>query len=583
MDRRKIKTLRDKLRKEKNKIGLAGTDLQVAEIPGDKMKACIHQDWGRIEINYGSEMELVPDNETKRFVNHNDIEDPEEKVGMDVLVHEAGHRENPAYSKLGCPHTIEMHDALKETIFNVLQRNGKEGQVDYITNAFEDILDNVNSRNNTDFLGQTLFWNNQGTTGPGKFNKLYEAFVRTNLFLGGDVRSHTLLSRFFTDSKDVKTAYQGFLEDFKTMTGAQGILRFNERPQFDRLYTTDLKEREKLWTGLAESFARNFVGLIEEQEPNEEMFGSGENPFDKEMKTPQGRQKIAKSRYEAGKGPSAQRDLQEQLYDLYRSISKEIRVETTNFTSAQSMPLVHFGSRFANENDQKIRFRGIGFNSDGELGIKTARHSIDFPVAYKKKPSKFPSLKIALMDRSESMSWGVEDEEDSGDTKFIPWGDKSRYHFALKGYFGIENYLENQGIAPYVESCALGWSGEEKLRGNYKEVAKSLLTMPSGGTRFDLDGLEKELNKEALVLSISDGDCFSGDYEDEDWRIRFEQKLKECDFAHIQIGVPTGFSKYLQSQGVLVKYVKGDEDLSNTMIDFVSGYYKSFGQEGGNN
>jgi hypothetical protein len=340
---------------------------------------------------------------------------------------------------------------------------------------------------------------------------------------------------------------------------------------------------------LAYNFAVETAKLLQDEQ-KEKMFGSseeedensdGHNPFDKEINSPQTAQKIAMKRYKAGRGPAQHRDSHEQLYDLYRAISKTIPVKTTSYSESQSMPLVHFGKRFATENDQKIRFRGIGVQSDGSFGIKTTRHSIEFPVSYKVHPMNFPKLKVALMDRSGSMRLNPDNESDDdgnprniGNTTFIPWGDRSKYHFALKGYFGVDNYLESQGIAHYVQSCALGFSGESATKGDYRKVARSLLKMPSGGTSLDVSGLERELDQHSLVLSISDGEVSVGEEE----RKRLEKKLKECDFAHIQIGHETEFSSYLRSLGVPVYLVRGDEDLSSTMINFASGYYSQFKQ-----
>ena len=131
------------------------------------------------------------------------------------------------------------------------------------------------------------------------------------------------------------------------------------------------------------------------------------------------------------------------------------------------------------------------------------------------------------------------------------------------GYFGVENYLESQGIADYVKACALGWSGEDAERGNYKKVAKSLLTIPSGGTSLDVSGLERELDKHALVLSVSDGEVNVSDDEEE----RFEEKLKECDFVHIQIGGETEFSQYLKEIGVPVVLPSNTPDMICTLSD----------------
>ncbi len=570
-----LRKLRKELEMRKNKIGLVGTRLDLSEVSGNSLSAHITTDWRTINLSFGESLDLVPDDETRAFVEKRNITYPELKVGSDILDHEMGHREKPTGTKLGCPYTVVMHDAIKEAIFKGLKEKGKSGLEDFVTNAFEDVLDNVNCRRDTDFAGQTLFWNNQGlvTSKNGKFDLFYEAFVRINLLLGGSVPDYTLLERFFTHDKKVKTAIKGFLECVSEELSVDNVVRLHQKNDaFDKLFTTNLDDREDLWTGLAYSFALNTADLLEEK-PEEEMFGSGGNPFDKEMSMPKNKQEVAHKRYTQGKGPAEHRDVQEQLYDLYKRISKEIRVETTTYSESQGMPLVHYGRRFVGEDEQKFRFKGVGFQQDGSLGIRTQRHSIMHPVSYKVHPRKFPKFKIAMVDRSGSMSQSPSNDDSVGSTTFIPWGDNSKYHYALKGYFGVENYLEKQGISGYVQSCVLGFSGEGSVSGDARTVGTSLLTKPSGGTSLDINGLEKELSNNALVLSISDGELSVTDTV----RERFENKIKQegVDYAHVQIGGETEFSRLLRGMGVPVFSVRGDDDLARTMINFVSGYYKT--------
>lgn len=581
MEEKKLRKIERTLEERKNRIGLVGTGLEVTLADKDTISAAITTDGGKITIEYGKDLDLVPDAETRAFVAKVEIKDPETRIGEDLIDHETGHRENEVETKRGCPYTLEMHDAIKEAIFIALKQKGKQGLVNYMTNAFEDVLDNVNCRTKSDFAGQTLFWNNQGLAkaGNGKYDPFYEAFVKANLSLGSEVKSYGLLKRFFNDTPQIKTAVSGFLQDVKKELKLEQTVRLHEKPAFETLFTTDMIKRKKLWQALAYSFAKNTADLLVAP-PEEKLFGSSKednensdehNPFDKEMRTPQVKQDVAKKRYEEGQGPAQHREHKDQLYDLYRAISKEIRIETTESSQSQGMPLVYFGKRFLKEDDRKLRFKGLGIKSDGHFGVRTARHNIEFPINYKVHQVNFPKLKIIKMDRSSSMTEAADGSGNVGNTNFIPWGNKSKYHFALKGYFGIDNFLERQGIAPYVQSVALGFSGESAEKGFYKNVAKSLLVTPSGGTSFDAASLEAELDKSALVLSISDGECGLSERDKQS----IDKKLSECDFAHIQIGGSTGFSQYLESRGVKVFYVKGDDDLTKIMVNFVSGYYKA--------
>lgn len=589
-----IPELKEHLQARKNNIGLIGTRLDVNEVDGNSMSGHIATSWDEIQISFGKQLDLVPDAETKQFASKKYIKDAKLKVGEDILEHEAGHRENKVGERLGCPYDLWTHERIKEGIAKGLQEVGKTGLENYVTNAFEDALDNINCRRHTDFTGQTLFWNNQGLfVSPGqKFVPFYEAFVRINLMLGGDASSHSLLNRFYSNKPEVNEAVSEFLKEVKKASGEQFVFRMHQKPGFQRLFNPqDVKSRAEDWSALAYQWGK-ILGKLADEVPKERMFGSGEgdenspeqNPFDNEMKMPANRQKIARQRYEQGLSPAPHRDLQEQLYDFYKSISKDIPVETSHYTASQSIPIVHFGRRFVKEDEQRFKFRGVGINEEGELAVKTAKHSISYPVTYKKHRHKFPNFKLALMDRSGSMALNPKNETDGrgnpkniGSTSFVPWGDKSKYHFALKGYIGIDNFLERQGVAPYIENCVLGYSGEGAVRGKIEKVAKSLLTAPSGGTSLDISGLERELEENALLISISDGEMDLN----ADIKKRLKAKLETCDYAHFQIGGRTEYSSYLEELGRQVTYVNGDEDLSKAMVSFVSGYYRQKPQKVG--
>ena len=584
-----IETIREELKRRKNRIGLVGTRLNVGETGGNSLEGSISTDWKEININFGKDLELVPDMETTEFARKRDIMDAKMTAGEDILEHEAGHRENKVGERLGCPYDLWTHERIKEKISQGLSEVDRKGLEHYVTNAFEDVLNNVNCRRHTDFAGQTLFWNNQGLVKSQnqKFNPFYESFVKLNLLLGGRASDNTLLSRFYSNTSEASGAVSLFTNELKSASEEQSLVRLHSKCGFQRLFNPqDLDARAKSWADLGYKFAIYFGKLLDKsQTPNERMFASREgdenspeqNPFDKEMKIPGNRQRIAQKRYEQGLGFADHRDVQEQLFDLYKSISKKISIQTTHYTASQSMPIVHFGRRFVREDEEKFRFRGIGVKEDGGIGIRISKHNISYPVTFKKHKTKFPNFKLALMDRSGSMALNSDNEDDVGRTECIPWGDKSKYHFALKGYFGIDNFLEQQGVLPYIESCALGFSGEEAIRGRSSLVAKSLLTSPSGDTSLDVSNLERELENNAFVLSISDGAVSPSQSE----KTRFEAKIQDCDYAHIQIGSETNFSSYLRGLGVPVIFVRGDDDLSKAMISFVSDYYKPKPVKGG--
>ena len=566
-----MKALKEKLENRKNRNGLVGIRLRINRQGGNSFSAHITlPDFTSISLNYGSELDLVPDNSTRRFAEAKRIENPELKIGEDLLDHECGHRELPTQTRFGCPYDVFTHERIKDAIARALNQTGKEGLENYVVNVFEDILDNVNCRRRTDFAGHTLFWNNQGLVNSEnqKYSPFYEALVKINMILGGNIQDTTLLRRFYTNDEAVQKSVKSFISHLKSRLNTDSVIRLDQRDEFRRLFTPNLEERMNLWEDLAYHFAMATSNLLEKL-PKEKMFGSENNKFDKEMKIPKTKQEIAYKRYKSGKGPAQSRDAQEQLYDLYKRISREIPIKITHFEEASSTPLVPYGTRFVDEDDSEFRFAGIGITEEGGIGIKTTERELELPVQYKTNPIKFPRLKIVKLDRSGSMSRNPDNSHNIGDTSFIPWGDKSKIHYAYKGLFGIDNFFRSQGVIQYVECSALGFSGELPIKGTSEVIAKQILQKPSGVTTLNVNGLEKEIQKDSLVISLSDGE-FPLTEEDKQ---RLRPKLKECDYVHIQIGNDSEYSSFLRQEGCNVFPVKGDDDLSRIMVDFVSKKY----------
>ncbi|MBR9691959.1 hypothetical protein GOV06_04175, partial [Candidatus Woesearchaeota archaeon] len=264
--------LKHELDREKDKIGLIRTILELNQVSGNSFSAGITFDFKRIFMNYGVDLDLVPDKETESFVKKKKVEDPEKKLSLDILEHEAGHRENPTETKYGCPHTVKLHDRIKDAITRGLKENGKQGLEGMVTNAFEDVIDNVNCRRKTDYAGQTLFWNNQGLLTKDKYSPFYEAFVKINLILGGSILDANLLRRFYTSDDKIKTAVKTYMDYFKRKLRLNNAVKLHEKPQFETLFNKDLEARADLWEDLAYNFATNLADLLDKP-PKEKMFG----------------------------------------------------------------------------------------------------------------------------------------------------------------------------------------------------------------------------------------------------------------------------------------------------------------------
>jgi hypothetical protein len=576
--------LEQSLNRQKAAIGLVGGRLRLYEAVDAAEPISAHidpSDW-HIEIALREGYEPVRDRRTAQYAEKRGISDPLAKICEDILYHETGHWELPRGSGKGCPYDEAHHDLIQEATAAVLKRKGKQGLAGHVANAFEDVLDNTNCRLYTSHAGQVLFWNEQGMA-HGDYTKFYEAFVRANLGLWGDRTDGAFLKRWYAAPEKAGKAAAAVLQAWDAPKG-RGPEALKERVAY--LYD---KGR---WERYAERFAEIMEPLLDEPQRHA-MFGAsysgagasgertgqagGESAFDKKLASPEGREKSAHSRYTAGRGPATNRDSYEQLDALYRRLARNIPVEIDTFTSAYAFPLAPWGREpFDPERHDLLQRRvKLGLQEDGTVGLHVNKGWIETDEVYKRNIRKFPAFRLALLDTSESMQLAPDNSENAGSKAFIPWGDKSKYHFALLGYYGIERFLQSQHIAPYVDAGAVNFSGETQAASG--DAARKLLLTPQwGGTELDVDVLAGEVKGETFLLSLSDGDIFNWD----DIRDAYKPIVTACASAHIQIGGSNAFSSDLESWGIPVYYVREGDDLARLMVKVASDRYKSFGKAG---
>ena len=182
------------------------------------------------------------------------------------------------------------------------------------------------------------------------------------------------------------------------------------------------------------------------------------------------------------------------------------------------------------------------------------------------------------MDNSGSMAEGI--NGDKGNIQFIPWGDNSKYHYALLGFYGIENFLQMQGISQYISHGLSLFSNQTRYKeSNYQgidEVRKLALAPEFNSTFLDAKVLTQALSgRESFVLSLSDGEIGNWDSE----KTGFKNLAEQNYFAHVQIGNNTQFSRDLESWSMPVFYVSKGEDLSKLMVNTALNTYKKFTKE----
>lgn len=276
--------------------------------------------------------------------------------------------------------------------------------------------------------------------------------------------------------------------------------------------------------------------------------------------------RIAKS----GKGGTASdAESFEFLDSFYENLSSHIPVKVEMSTEEYELPLVNYGYENFDPNEheaENINFGRMIADPESPFGrninFQIARYHYPLNILYKVN-KKRENLDICfIIDTSGSMAGG-------GDRGIVPWGDESKYHYALLGLYGIIKYMQEEGSAHYLLWNIINFGSETRASGwkNHKELQvlkKFALTPQFGGTWLDINVVKDQLQrKHSIVIILSDGAIYN-------WKnIRDELKpVLEGHFASfVGIGFKTRVFSELESWGVKNFNIKDNKDLVNLMID----------------
>jgi hypothetical protein len=584
-----ISTLRQKLSQQKNRVGLVGGTVKVNEYDEQKEDITAHinpQGWN-IEVNIRKGFNPIQDRRQKAYARKKKIDDGLETIVLHVGgLHEPAHWELPYGSGRGCPFDVYNHDKILEAIKDALPED-KKAHTKYVANAFEDMIINPRCREfGEDFSGQVLFWDWQGIRtkekGQEGFTPFYEAFVKLNMHLWGDNVDRALLKRHYRGNNEVNEAVGKVVSDLKLPENISD--------------TYELFDKNR-WSSMARTFAKNLAHLLDES-PTERLSAYSEdgqqgnggreekqqsgNGVEQKMRTRDGKEEISHGRYASGEKQSTNFTDFEQLDALYRRLSRAIPVNVEAMTREQGLQIGSVNYRpFDEEVDDftKIKPSKLMVWEDG-LTFGVPNQPLSITARSKIQRKGFPDFKMVVLDNSGSMKESADGSENIGKNSFIPWGDKSKYHYALLGFYGVENFLRQQGIAQYINHGVALFSSQTRFKeGDFAgldAVRKQALKPDWGSTRLDAGVLEKALQgRQSFVLSISDGEIGNWDSE----RESIKKLLDNNYFAHVQIGGETGFTRDLENWDKPVFYVSSGKDLSKLMVEATSTTYRRFTHE----
>lgn len=563
----------------KNRIGLVNSRLKINEYDETEksIKASINPVNWDIEISINKKFNPIKDKRQKAYARKKGIKDGKRKILEDILHHELAHWELPFNTGYGCPYDTYHHDLILEAVKKALPKE-KQSQSSYVANAFEDMI--INPRCNEfkgDFSGQLLFWDNEGIeikeTGKKHYTPFYEAFVKLNLHLFGDKADRLLLKKYFSNDNKIDEAVNKVIADLELEKNIKD--------------TSVLFIKEN-WPKMASIFAKNLSNLLD-QKPTERLSafsheneeGQGDeqsgNGIEQKMRSKEGKEEIAYGRYKNNKGQSSNITSYEQLDSLYKRLAKAIPVHVETMAREQGLPITPLNFRpFDQENDdiRKIKPTKLYFNDKG-ITFGYPKDQLIITSKSKIQKKSFPDFKMILLDNSGSMREGINGS--SGDTSFIPWGNESKYHYALLGFYGMEQFLQLQGISQYISHGLSLFSSktryEESNFQNLQKLRKLALSPEFGNTHLDVNVLLDSLRgRESFVLSISDGEIYNWDES----KSEFLKLASQNYFAHIQIGSNTGFTEDLEKNNIPVFYVNSGEDLSRLMVNITTKTYQEF-------
>jgi len=578
-----IQEQEQRLNEKKNEIGLVGGTLKLKQYDEIEHNVSAHidpQGWN-IEISVKKGFEPIKDRRQKAYAKKKKIQEGLETMLSDISLHEFTHWQVPVDSGKGCPYDPYYHDKILEAVKQTLPVNKRE-HASYVANAFEDTIINPRAKEwQGDFSGQVLFWDWEGISckenGQKHYAPFYEAFVKLNMHLFGDNLDRALLKRHYSNVKNINEAVEETI---------------NQLNLPENIKDTSVLFNKQNWPKMARTFTKNLADLLEEK-PTERLSAfssdgessegdenqSSGNPIEQKSRTEDGKEEIAYKRYTSGDKQSTNLTSHKQLYNVYKRLARAIPVQIETITRKQNLQISPLTYRaFDKEKDfpSKIKLSKL-FLTD--KGLEFAYPDKPLIVSSKSKVQKrsFPDFKMIILDNSGTMAQAPDNSNNIGSTTFIPWGDNSKYHYALLGFAGVESFLQSQGIAQYIDHGLSLFSSQTRYEEanffNLNKIWKHALSPDWGSTNLEASVLINALKgRESFMLSISDGQIHNWSSE----KNKFKELAQKNYYAHIQLGSKTNFTKDLESWNLPVFYVNTGEDLSKLMVDITTNTYHKF-------
>ncbi len=485
-----------------------------------------------------------------------------EAVCRDVVAHEVAGHVDSLYTK-GCPGVVDAHALMKHNVMKAMREAGKASGAGYLTNAVQDVFANMIIRGiegNTN-AGITLFFE-KNLQSPSAF---YEAFVKLNLACWGSVPDVTHLRNYFTGDNDVNGVWKNVVKEL-------GLRVCDWKHNYGVLTNQDK------WADYAYVMAKYLAPLLDDDVvestcPHGNTPQECNNPFDVELDDPVVQRRVARKFYDEGLGvPEFMKDT-DALLRLYESLG-DMPVHAKAETRSIGVPIIPFQWR-ATQDLSRASFTKFGIRADDDLEFFEPVEKLDVPFHYRKHDVDFPDLVVAVLDRSPSM---LDALEPGNNTNFVPWGDKSKWHYALWGWFAMTNDLARTGKISRVRNNALLFATRTQESGAYKgnqldSLRRWILEHPPSeyeGTNLDIERIRTNcVGKPKVFITMSDGEVANWPEHQEE----FLKLIAPHKYVHIQIGQESAMSKTLRENKRRVYSVTQGKDLVNLMRGIIAEAY----------
>ena len=301
----------------------------------------------------------------------------------------------------------------------------------------------------------------------------------------------------------------------------------------------------------------------------------GGNAFDEEMKNLDKRKEEAWKRYSSGKGRPWWMKYDEAMATIYERLSRRLNIHSDVGKKTLEMPLAWYNPEDIKEG-KRMRHLTVRLGPDGKPVIKSKQLNIAMNEEYDAGEEGFPEVRFAYIDSSESTEHapgcsGGCGGKCKGLTKYIPWGDKSVYHYQCLGFEGFVEFLRSKKLHARTLVTLGDFSNTSRIGHGLKSARRILYSPQFQGTTMSKKAVAEIFKGHgALIFTESDGQIQNwSDVRDDVLR-----GAKNHYYFHIQIGPHTTMSQELLDEGIPVYTVRGDTDLFNTMFTIGNEMYK---------